>query len=77
MRRGQGSMGQYLSMHQMAFDDAVEQGGLALNNIGRTYFLLRGAKLRAANLRLQDARISRFQQISGYCCPDTENVYLK
>ncbi len=43
--RGSSSMEDYLTLHDLAWSDATEQCGLSMNDVGRSFFLLKGAQL--------------------------------
>ena len=66
-RRGNQSMEQYISMHELAFDEAVTDAGLQMNAVGRSWFLMQGSGLSDAQLndfKLRiDGDLTRYQDL--------------
>ena len=60
-------MTDFVAMHDLALSDAEQQCGLALNAIGKSYVLLRGAQLpdrQHFDLRLRvDGDLARYDDI--------------
>ena len=46
--RGSASIEDFLSLHDLALQDATQTTGLVMNDTGRSYFLLRGAQLSSS-----------------------------
>ena len=67
MYRGSQTYEEYQAMHDLAWQDVVSQSNLQMNEVGRTFFLLRGAQLterQLFDLRLRvDGDLARTQEI--------------
>ena len=67
MYRGGQTYEEYQAMHDLAWQDLVSQSGITMNEVGRTFFLLRGAQLtdkQLFDLRLRvDGDLSRATEV--------------
>eukprot|EP00959_Pyramimonas_sp_CCMP1952_P175470 3667039-Pyramimonas_sp.AAC.1 len=45
-RRGNGDLTTWIAQYEMAFDDACEEGGLQMNMVGKSHFLLKNSDLQ-------------------------------
>ena len=65
--RGNQSMEDFQSVHDLAWTDAREQGGFDMDDVGKTFFLLRSAQLSGRQLfviRMRvDGDLSRYREI--------------
>ena len=69
LQRGSLSLGDYLTMWRLTFDEAATQSGLQINNIGKSYLMMRASGLseRAKHdFRLQvGGDLNRFEDLMG------------
>ena len=63
-RRGNSDLPQWIAQQEMAFDDAVEEGGLQMNAVGRSHFLLKNSDL--AEKKLDDVKLHVGGDLSQY-----------
>ena len=57
VRRGHNSMEPYISMSELASDEARTEGRLQMDNVGRSWFLLQGSGLQGSQINDHKLRI--------------------